>query len=50
MDLYYSIMEAEKLICVTGWAVWTGKPDFFKVCPGWDRTWYLFVFSFTTYL
>ena len=24
-DLYYSLMEAEHLICITGWAVWTGE-------------------------
>ncbi len=23
-DLYYSLMEAKEIICITGWAVWTG--------------------------
>ena len=23
-DLYYALMEAEDIICITGWAVWTG--------------------------
>ena len=24
-DLYFALMEAEEIICITGWAVWTGR-------------------------